>query len=152
MSLTGMKIENFSPNTLLQIISAGKFVNLHRKFLKYVLGTSSSCPSMAMYGDTNEESLTLTMKAFRLMLHFWHRVTYLPDSTFLKKALLENIILRTNRIKTIEKLLGDLSLADDIDETHQFKEKTTKAMGEASVNIGVEKPTRTLPDYYSINL
>ena len=70
------------------------------------------------------------MKAFRLMLNFWHRVTNLSDSTFVKKALLENISLRTNWIKTVEKLLGDLSLTGNIDETHKFKEKTKKAMGE----------------------
>ena len=74
---------------------------------------------MAMYGDTNEQPLT--MKAFRLMLNFWHRVTNLPDTTLVKKALLENINLRTNWIKTIEKLLGDLSLTDTIDETYKFK-------------------------------
>ena len=128
ISLTDKEIEKFSPNTLLQTISTGKVDILHRKFLKYVLGTSSSCPNMAMYGDTHEQPLT--MKAFRLMLNFWHRVTNLSDSTFVKKALMENISLRTNWIKTVEKLLGDLSLTDNIDETHKFKEKTKKAMGE----------------------
>ena len=82
---------------------------------------------MTVYGDTNEQPLS--MKAFRLMINFWHRVTNLPDSTLVKKALLENIHLRTNWIKTVEKLLGDLSLTGNIDETtHKFKEKTRKAM------------------------
>ena len=36
--------------------------------------------------------------------------------------------LRTNWIKTVEKLLGDLSLTDTIDETSKFKEKNRKAM------------------------
>ena len=71
-ALTDKKIEKFSSTSLLQRIATGKVDILHRKFLKYVLGTSSSCPNMAMYGDTNEQPLT--MKAFRLMLNFWHRV------------------------------------------------------------------------------
>ena len=128
VALTDKELENFSPNSLLQKLSTGKVDILHRKFLKYVLGTSSSCPNMAMYGDTNEQPLT--MKAFRLMINFWHRVTNLPESTLVKKALAENINLRTNWIKTIEKLLGDLSLTGTIDETHKFKEKTRKAMEE----------------------
>ena len=125
-AFTDKEIEKFSSDSLLQILSTGKADILHRKFLKYVLGTSSSCPNMAMYGDTNEQPLT--MKAFRLMLNFWHRVTNLSSNTLVKKALLENINLRTNWIKTVEKLLGDLSLTDTIDETYKFKEKTRKAM------------------------
>ena len=83
---------------------------------------------MAIYGDTNEHPLT--MKAFRLMLNFWHRVTNLPETTLVKKALLlENINLRTNWIITVEKLLGDLSLTGNIDDTHKFKIKTKKVLG-----------------------
>ena len=126
-ALTDKEIEKFSSTSLLQRIATGKVDILHRKFLKYVLGTSSSCPNMAMYGDTNEQPLT--MKAFRLMLNFWHRVTNLPNTTLVKKALLENINLRTNWIRTVEKLLGDLTLTDTINETHRFKEKTREAMG-----------------------
>ena len=125
-AFTDKEIEKFSSNTLLQIIGTGKADLLHRKFLKYVLGTSSSCPNMAIYGDTNEQPLT--MKAFRLMLNFWYRITNLPDTTLVKKALLENINIRTNWIKTVEKLLGDLSLTDIIDEERTFKEKSRKAM------------------------
>ena len=127
IQFTDKEIEKFSSNSLLQTLSTGKPDILHRKFLKYVLGTSASCPNMTVYGDTNEQPLS--MKAFRLMINFWHRVTNLPDSTLVKKALLENIHLRTNWIKTVEKLLGDLSLTGNIDETtHKFKEKTRKAM------------------------
>ena len=38
------------------------------------------------------------------MLQLWHRVTNLSDETIAEKALLENVHLRTNWIKTIEKL------------------------------------------------
>ena len=124
---TDKEISKFSSNTLLQKIT-GKTDILHRKFLKYTLGTSISCPNMALYGDTNEHPLTL--KAFRLMINFWHRVTNLPETTLVKKALLENIHLRTNWIITVEKLLGDLSLTGDIDNgTYEFKTKTKKVMG-----------------------
>ena len=124
---TDKEIEKFSSDTLLHKTNVGKVDILHRKFLKYVLGTSSSCPNMAIYGDTNEHPLT--MKAFRLMLNFWHRVTNLPETTLVKKALLENINLRTNWIITVEKLLGDLSLTGNIDDTHKFKIKTKKVLG-----------------------
>ena len=64
------------------------------------------------------------------MINFWHRVTNLPETTLVKKALLENIHLRTNWIITVEKLLGDLSLTGDIDNgTYEFKTKTKKVMG-----------------------
>ena len=55
-------------------------------------------------------------------------MTNLPDTTLVKKALLENINLRTNWIKTVEKLLGDLSLTDTLDETYKFKVKTRETM------------------------
>ena len=125
-ALTDKQIEKFSADTLLQITETGKVDLIHRKFLKYILGTSSSCPNMAMYGDTKE--YPLTMKAFRLMLNFWHRVNNLPETTLVKKALMENISLRTNWIVTVEKLLGDLSLTEIIDETHKFKDKTKETM------------------------
>ena len=150
-AFTDKEIEKFSSNSLLEIIGTGKVDILHRKFLKYVLGTSSSCPNMAMYGDTNEQPLT--MKAFRLMLNFWHRVTNLPDTTLVKKALLENINLRTNWIKTVEKLLGDLSLTGTIDEALKFKENTRKAMGKRFSeywNRSVNEDTARLLFYKSI--
>ena len=39
---------------------------------------------------------------------------------------MENISLRTNWIVTVEKLLGDLSLTENIDETDKFKDKTMR--------------------------
>ena len=127
--LTDKEISKFSRNTLLQKINSVKTDIMHRKFLKYVLGTPSSCPNMTMYGDTNEHPLT--MKAFRLMLNFWHRVNNLSETTLVKKALLENINIRTNWIKTVEKLLGDLSLTEAVnEETYKFKQVTRKVLEE----------------------
>ena len=62
------------------------------------------------------------------MLNFWHRVTTLPDSTLVKKALLENIELRTNWIITIEKLVNRFKLADKIGNHEKFKQATKHAM------------------------
>ena len=128
ITLTDKQIENFSAETMLKGIGVSKADILHRKFLKYILGTSVSCPSMAMYGDTNESPLS--MKCFRLMLNFWHRITHLPDTALGKKAMLENIALRTNWIKTVEKLLGDLSLTEYVETTLEFKSKTKEAFRE----------------------
>ena len=84
ITLTDKQIENFSAETMLKSIGVSKADILHRKFLKYILGTSISCPSMAMYGDTNESPLS--MKCFRLMLNFWHRITHLPDTALGEKG------------------------------------------------------------------
>ena len=94
---------------------------LHRKFLKYILGVSKSCPNLAVYGETGE--VPLSLKGFRLLINFWYRVTNLPDNTLAKKALLENISLRTNWIKTVEKLLGFFSLTDAIDNPLLLKKR-----------------------------
>ena len=83
---------------------------LHRHFLKCILGTSTSCPNMAVYGEMGE--IPLSLKAFRLMLNYWYRITNLSDDTLAKRALLENIHLRTNWITTIEKLTNLFDLTD----------------------------------------
>ena len=59
---------------------------------------------------------------------FLHRVTNLPDNTLAKKALLENIALRSNWIITIEKLLGNLALTDVTENTLTFKRKAKQAI------------------------
>ena len=54
------------------------------------------------------------LKDIDLTLNFWHRVTNLPDTALVKKAMLENIKLRTNWIMTIEKLINRFHLAEAI--------------------------------------
>ena len=68
------------------------------------------------------------MKSYRLTLNFWHRVTNLPDTALAKKALLENIALRTNWIRTIEKLINTFNLADKIGNHEKFKKATKVAL------------------------
>ena len=50
------------------------------------------------------------MKGYRLMLNYWKRLSALPDKSLAKKALIENANIRTNWIKTIEKLVRCLNL------------------------------------------
>ena len=120
-TLTDKKIQNFSNTSIFTNISDTKADILHRKFLKYILGVSKSCPNLAVYGETGE--IPLSLKGFRLLINFWHRVTNLSDNTLAKKALLENITLRTNWITTVEKLLGYFRLTDFIDNPLLFKRK-----------------------------
>ena len=100
--------------------SGSKIDLIHRKLLKFILGVSKSSPSLAIYGDTGE--VPVSLKSYRLALNFWHRVSNLPDMYLVKKALLENIELRTNWIITVEKLINRFNLADKIGN-HEIKKK-----------------------------
>ena len=85
-----------------------------------------SKPCHAIYGETGE--IPISMKSYRLTLNFWHRVSNLPNTSLAKIALLENIDLRTNWIKTIEKLINTLNLADKIENHKTFKKATKTAL------------------------
>ena len=52
---------------------------LHRNFLKFILGTLQSCQNTMIYRETGETHVSL--KAFRLMVNYWYRLTSLPDHT-----------------------------------------------------------------------
>ena len=118
-TLTDKKILGFSNTSIYTDTSNSKIDLVHRRFLKYVLGVTKSCPNLSVYGETGETPISL--KGYRLTLNFWYRVSNLPDSALVKKALLENINLRTNWIKTIEKLINHYNLADCIDNHNLFK-------------------------------
>ena len=120
--LTDKKIQGFNNNSVFVETSTSKIDLVHRKLLKFVLGVSKSCPNLAVYGETGETPLSF--KGYRLTLNFWHRVTNLPDTALVKKAMLENIKLRTNWIMTIEKLINRFNLADVIGSHETFKKKT----------------------------
>ena len=72
--------------------STSKVDLVHRKLLKFALGVSKSCPNLAVYGEIGETPLSF--KGYRLTLNFWHRVTNLPETALVKKAMLENIKLK----------------------------------------------------------
>ena len=78
-------------------------------------------------GDTGE--VPLLIKGYRLMINFWHRIRGLPADTLVKKALLENTIMRSNWIITIEKLLNVFGI--------QFMEnnKSFKAQTKTNCNL-----------------
>ena len=121
-----LQLSNFSLDAFFELSSKSKIDVTHRKLLKFVLGVNKSCPNLALYGETNEEPLLL--KKMRLSLNFWHRVTFMPDSYLVKKALLENIKLRTNWLKTIEKLLNGFNLTDKIGNHITFKKKSKQSL------------------------
>ena len=124
MALCERKLQNFTQDSIFLATYNEKTDVLHRHFLKYILGTSKSCPNMAIYGETWE--IPLSLKAFRLMLNYWYRLTKLPDDTLVKTALLENTHLRTKWIMTIEKLMNLFNLTDLPGNLAQFKTKVDK--------------------------
>ena len=112
-------MRNFNSTSLYAEISKSKIDLVHRKFLKFILGVSKPCPNLAVYGETGE--IPLSFKGHRLTLNFWHRVTHLPDTSLVKKAMLENIGLRTNWIMTVERLINHFKLTDTIGSHESFK-------------------------------
>ena len=75
-TLTDKELQNITSETLFTNTDR-KIDILHRKMLKYILGTSKSCQNIMIYGETSE--IPLSIKGYRLMVNYWHRVTNLPD-------------------------------------------------------------------------
>ena len=100
--LTDKIIQGFNNSSVFLETLTSKVDLVHRKLLKFALRVSKSCPNLAVYGEAGETPLSF--KGYRITLNFWHRVTNLSDTALVKKAMLENIKLRTNWIMTIEKL------------------------------------------------
>ena len=125
-TLTDKELTKYDNKSIFSHILTSKCDVTHRKLLKSILGVSRSCPNLAIYGETGE--IPISMKRYRLTLNFWHRVTNLPDTSLAKKALLENIALRTNWIKTIEKLINTFNLADKTGNHNKFKTATKYAL------------------------
>ena len=117
-------INTFNNESIFHDTVRSKIDVVHRKFLKFVMGVSKSSPSLTIFGDTGE--VPLSLKSYRLALNFWHRVTNLSEINLVKKAVTENIELRTNWIITIEKLINCLNLADKIGHHAKFR-KITKS-------------------------
>ena len=124
--LTDKKLQNFSAESIFCETLDNKTDTLHRNFLKYILGVSKSCPNLAIYGETGE--LPLSLKAFRMLINFWYRIYNQSEETLAKKALLENIALRTNWIKTVEKILGSFEMTDVTQTPMAFKTKANLSM------------------------
>ena len=115
------------------IINEKIVVNLlHRKFLKYILGVNRSAPNLAVYGDTGETPLLA--KGFRFMINFWYRLHTLPDETLVKKALIENITIRSPWLRTIEKLL-DIFHIPYSESPLQFKSNTISFINQKYISL-----------------
>ena len=55
------------------------------------------------------------------MLDFWNRLNTLPETNLAKKALKENINIRTNLLMMIEKLLHTFNLTEITGNNQKFK-------------------------------
>ena len=118
-TMTDKGLKKFNDTDLFNNVDKCKIDTIHRKLLKYTLGLSKSCPNMAVYGDTGE--IPLSIKGYRLMIDYWNRLTTLPESNLAKKALLENINIRTNWVMTIEKLLKTFKFTNIPNDNQKFK-------------------------------
>ena len=125
-TLSNLSLQRFETKSIFSMTSDSKIDITHRKLLKNILGVSRSCPNLAVYGEVGE--IPISLKSYRLTLNYWHRVTNLPDTVLAKKALLENIELRTNWIITIEKLINTLNVADKIGNYSKFKDAVKKSL------------------------
>ena len=110
-------------------VNDSKASMIQRRFLKYILGLTKSCPNLAVMGETNETPLML--KGYTQMLKYWYRVSNMSNENLAKKALNENIALRSNWICTVEKLLNLLNLTNYTDSANKFQinvKKNTQAL------------------------
>ena len=114
-------LQNFTMEKFMVALTENKASYVHRKFLKYILGVSRTCPNLAIYGETNE--IPLMLKGYRLMLKYWLRVSNLPDEMLVKKALIENVTLRTNWSSTIEKVISIFELTDHVETVDKLDNK-----------------------------
>ena len=120
-TLSDKKLKSFTIDRAFDNDNKSKVNSIHKKFLKYILGINKSSPTLAVMGDTGE--VPLLIKGYRLMINFWHRIRGLPADTLVKKALLENTIMRSNWIITIEKLLNVFEI-QFLENNKSFKEQT----------------------------
>ncbi len=111
--LTDKQLSKLNAGSMFDFIDKSSLDSLHRKLLKYTLGVNKSSPNIAIYGDTGE--IPISIKGFTLMVNFWHHLTKLPDTSLAKLALKENIHLRTNWLKTIEKVMNIFNLSELVD-------------------------------------
>ena len=70
------------------------------KYLKFALGVTKQCPTMAVLGETAE--VPLQLKAYHRMLTFWNRTQAMDDNTLVKKAYIDNVADNTEWCQTIQ--------------------------------------------------
>ena len=84
LTLSNKKLEKITLDNIFTELNDTKANMIHRKFLKYVLGVTKSCPTLALMGETAE--IPIIVKGLRLMLKFWHRLNHLNNESLAKKS------------------------------------------------------------------
>ena len=84
--LTFREIESIRQNkiSLLDHLNNSYSSVLHQRFLKFVLGVNKSCTNMATLGELGE--FPLQLNGIIALLSFWHRISQMPEDTFVKQA------------------------------------------------------------------
>ena len=65
------------------------------------------------------------------MIQFWYRITNLPQETLVKKALLENIDLRTRWTCTVKRQINIFNLSDSIQSASKIRNDAKKSIDAA---------------------
>ena len=81
------------------------------KFLKYIIGVKSNCSNIAALSEVDE--FPLMLRAWIVLISYWHRTTEMADRTFAKKAvtqLMNNDIKESEWISTVRVILKMLGL------------------------------------------
>jgi len=99
---------------------------IHRKFLKYLLGVWKSSPNLAVLGETEETPLL-----FKGIVDY---VYYQTIYTLAKKALIESVEMRTEFVRTIEKLLNTFQI-NYTENKDRFKANVRKSMEQKYMEI-----------------
>ena len=63
-----------------------------------------------------------------MLVQYWHRVTNLPNESLAKKALMDNIDLKTNWIRTVEKLMNVFNLSESINNPNKLRYEAKKSI------------------------
>ena len=89
--------------------------------------------------------IPLSLKAYRIVLNYWYRLTKLSDETLVKTALPENTLLRTNWIMSIEKLINVFNLTNLSGNLAQFKTKANKNITDKVIRFGRDIKRMKIP-------
>ena len=92
------------------------------KFLKFILGVTTQCPTMAVLGETAQ--IPLMLKGYLRMLTYWDRLRDLDDNSLVKMAYLENVAMNTNWCQTIQVLNCSQGLHNNLPNPPNTKFKT----------------------------
>ena len=87
------------------------------------------------------------------MLKYWYRVSHLSNENLAKKALIENIALRSNWICTVEKILNLLNLTNYTDSANKFQnnvKKNTQSLFNAWWNDTISSDSGRLNFYNTV--